>query len=295
MDDIPGTNGKPGGGAPRVPWFTPIAAVLSAEELNANPHLKRRVDASAQQLNPLGPRLVPAEDEPITLAVLERPFDQTLNFRMPIKIQPNGPNMPPRWARIVYASQVWQIRQDAGEDYVRKITIDNYDGEEFKLSPGSKERTIDFTASGSWYVDNPDASWIHFSSTFGDAGNRSLQLSFDPNPGAQPRFGTLVIYDELSNDPTFFNVFQPVEPIEIHSLIRVSDPPGLRFEVNAVNGATYDIERSSTLAPDSWQRVNEPKQGQRGVSMLPFDISFPPGLPNEYYRVTNEPAPLSPP
>jgi hypothetical protein len=263
---------KSGGGEPRVPWFKPTGGprfIGNSDNIVA--------------------RLVPLDAQPYTLAVLNRPFDENLNFRMPVDIDPNGPGQPARYARVDYANQSWYIQQAAGAGYVPKVTISGPDL--VNLDPGTGQLTVKFSnASGFWSAEARDSPWIRIiGSPFGSgAGMFSLTLRLDPNPGARPRFGTVQIGD------VFINFVQPIEPVKVLSIDPLVGPPGFRFNFNTVNGLTYKLEYSESLAPGGWETIRSITRG-RETSPVSWENFFPTGKARGFYRISYDAAPLPSP
>jgi hypothetical protein len=261
FDDPRGSLGKSGGGEPRVPWFKPVGG--------------------DRDTIPIEDRLEPLDEYPFTLAIMNRPFDNGLNFRMPIDIEANGAGMPPRLSWVDYAGQRWQILQEAGAGYVPTVTITG--GNQVNLSPGTAQQTVSFSATDFWFLEAIDSPWIHIiGSEDGDSGTFNFILSFDPNPGATPRIGIVQIGD------MFLNVVQPIEPPEITSLESLLNPRGYRFTINPVNGVTYDLEFSDSLAPGSWM-MQQQAVGERDQSQLNFDALFPAIPSRGFYRIASKP------
>ncbi|MEP4077702.1 choice-of-anchor Q domain-containing protein [Haloferula sp.] len=257
---------KPGGGEPRVPWFKPVGG--PREE-------------------PIEDRLEVMEPEPFTLAILNRPFDNGLNFRMPIDIDANidddGVGMPPRMTWVEYAGLRWEIQQAAGPGYDPIVTISG--GNTITLDPGAGEHSVSFFATDDWLAETVDSPWITITGPDEgfESGNYSLALSFSPNPGATPRIGTVQIED------MFFNVIQPVEPPEVISINSLFDPRGFNFMFKALNGVTYELEHSTTMLPGSWMKLDD-AVGERANPEMSFDTEFPDELPRGFYRIRSIPA-----
>lgn len=262
IDPVDGLN-KIAGGKPRVPWFRPVSIGDTFPD-----------------------RIVPADPEPYVLGIVDTPFVNLLNHRMPIHIAAN--TGAPRRTTVKYADRTWVIQQAAGSGYVPKIAISG--GNQVTLTPGTRSQSVSFSATVGWNATvPPDSPWIRVTGTASGAasGSTGVKLSFDPNPSARPRFGTVMIGD------IFLTVIQPIEPPQITSVLPLANPKGFRFNLKATNGATYSLEYSDTLGSGTWVKQSDVPErvGDRVMATdLSFDAVFPAQPTRRFYRIKSTPA-----
>ena len=261
--DAPGTGGKIGGGKPRVPWFRTSPNIVS---------------------NDFSVRIVPADSEPYVLGIVDSPLVNLLNHRMPINIAAN--TGAPRRTTVNYASRTWVIQQAAGSGYVPKVAISG--GNQVNLTPGTGSQGVTFSSTIAWAATvEPDSPWIRVTGTASGvaSGSAGIQLGFDPNPSARPRFGTVKIGD------IYLTVVQPIEPPAITSVLTLANPKGLRFNLKATNGVTYSLEYSDTMQ-GTWVKQSDvpARAGDRITTDLTFDAIFPTLPSKRFYRIESTPA-----
>ncbi|MEP4077704.1 hypothetical protein [Haloferula sp.] len=245
--------------APLLPFYKPVN-----ESLFAEPFLER---------------IQPSEVAPYVLGI----FDTNVNHRMPVAITANGPGSPPRRTQIEYAGRKWEIQQEAGAGYVTQIVLDGSDV--INLEPGARTGLISFQSSDQdyWYVD-VYAPWIHLSSSDEGMGGGTLTFTVDPNPGSEPRIGTLMIGD------VFVNILQGIDPPDVTSFDLLPEPRRMQFTVEAIPGLNYTLEFSENLTPVNWTAVAQ-GVGTAGEPSIVLEDPIPSERRTGFYRVRAGTAP----